>query len=758
MTIVMLGSGFDARASVPTGDLQPAVLDVSINGTQAGEGILLRASDGTIFAPAALLEQLRLAVRPSRTVTHEGETYYALSDLEGLSVTLDDATQRLTIMAAPTLMAPSRLALAQALGGPMTPSATGGFLNYDIFGERSGGATSLHGAFDLGLFTSHGAGGTSFIGSLSRDQRRLTRLDSSWTIDDPARMRSLRLGDGISRGGIGGAPVRFGGVQFGRNFAVQPGFVTLPMPSIGGSAALPSTVDVYVNGTLRGRSDVPAGPFRITDVPPLTGAGELRLVVRDALGRETIVTQPTYAATAILRQGLHDYSYEFGLLRENYTLRSHDYGDLFASTTHRYGVTDWLTADLHVEGTRERQQAGLGAALLLSDLGLVNASVAVSRSEFGQGRMASFGFEHMGRAFSLGARAELTSPDYANVGMAPGRRAPARVVHAFAGVPLSFGSLSATYLLRDGRDERDAEMIGASASFRIGDLGTLNLTAQRSMAGKRNTHVGLFFAMPLGRRTSGSLSMQHSNGRLQTTAAIQKNLPVGAGFGYAASVSRGTADRIDGRVAYQSDIGTYQLEVARLNGQTGVRAGMAGGLGLVGDQPIAARKLTQSFATVKVGDVAGVRVYADHQLVGRTNKNGIAVLPRLRPYEPNRISIETADLPMDVELAQAEQNVRPYGRSGVALRFDAVRIRSAMMTIKLPDGSPLPAGAALWVNGGTEPFVSAPGGDVYLSRLGAQNSVRATWGNGKRCTFSFALPANSAPQAELGQIQCKLEQ
>src|SRR3546814_6682631 len=67
-----------------------------------------------------------------------------------------------------------------------------------------------------------------------------TRLDSSWTVDDRDRMRSLSVGDSITRGGIGGLPLRYGGIRFGRNFEVQPGFVTLPMPSLNGSAALPS--------------------------------------------------------------------------------------------------------------------------------------------------------------------------------------------------------------------------------------------------------------------------------------------------------------------------------------------------------------------------------------------------------------------------------------------------------------------------------------------------------------------------------------
>src|SRR3546814_10276730 len=94
-------------------------------------------------------------------------------------------------------------------------------------------------------------------------------------------MRSLSVGDSITRGGIGGLPLRYGGIRFGRNFEVQPGFVTLPMPSLNGSAPLPSVVDIYVNDALVGSLDLKPGPFQVVDAPIVSGNGEVNLVVRD---------------------------------------------------------------------------------------------------------------------------------------------------------------------------------------------------------------------------------------------------------------------------------------------------------------------------------------------------------------------------------------------------------------------------------------------------------------------------------------------
>jgi outer membrane usher protein len=48
------------------------------------------------------------------------------------------------------------------------------------------------------------------------------RLDTTWTLDLPDRLSTLRVGDAISTAGAWGQSMRFGGVQFGTNFATQP--------------------------------------------------------------------------------------------------------------------------------------------------------------------------------------------------------------------------------------------------------------------------------------------------------------------------------------------------------------------------------------------------------------------------------------------------------------------------------------------------------------------------------------------------------
>ena len=148
-----------------------------------------------------------------------------------------------------------------------------------------------------------GVGSSNFVANWSDNHADVVRLDSNWTIDDPVRMRSLRFGDSISRSGVGGLALRFGGIQLARNFAVQPDFVTIPLPSLRGSAAVPSVVDIYVNEALRGSREVPAGPVDLTGLPIVSGNGDVQLVVRDLLGRQTLYNQPYFWPRECLHRG-----------------------------------------------------------------------------------------------------------------------------------------------------------------------------------------------------------------------------------------------------------------------------------------------------------------------------------------------------------------------------------------------------------------------------------------------------------------------
>jgi outer membrane usher protein len=198
----------------------------------------------------------------------------------------------------------------------------------------------------------------------------------------------------------------------------------------------------------------------------------------------------------------------------------------------------------------------------------------------------------------------------------------------------------------------------------------------------------------------------------------------------------------------------YEAEVSRAGGETGVRLGASGTIGVMDGGAFVARRLDQSFAQVRVDGVEGVRVYANNQLVGTTNKAGMVLVPRLQPYEPNAIRIDPADVPIEFELSDMERLVTPAARSGVVVRFGARRVTGGLVRIALENGSALPAGAALKRIGSADEFVVAPGGEAFLTGLEPANLFEASW-NGGRCLFQLPYRQGQDAQPLLGTFTCR---
>ncbi len=208
--------------------------------------------------------------------------------------------------------------------------ALGGFVNYGLLGTHDTAGNIGSASIELGAFNSFGAINSTGVAVAGEGQHKYTRLDTTWTYPMPERLTTVRAGDIVSRPGAWGRSLRYGGVQYGTDFTLQPNLVLLPGQAIAGAAAVPSTVDVFVNNALVAQQQVRPGPFSIGNVPPITGTGDLTLVVRDELGREQVISRPFYASASLLRAGLSDFTYEAGYLRENYGVSSDDYGPWFA--------------------------------------------------------------------------------------------------------------------------------------------------------------------------------------------------------------------------------------------------------------------------------------------------------------------------------------------------------------------------------------------------------------------------------------------
>ena len=441
-----------ALAEDPAHDADEVFMAVLINGQTQGTVVILR-SDGRLFAGAQDLRRWRLRLPNNAPLTHYGEDFFALDVLAGLSYKFDESSQALTVQAPPSLFDATRLKGTVTNFSAPTPASLGGFLNYDVSANPAQGRTTTSGLLELGGFAGWGAGQTHILARDLGGHVNVIRLDTTWTLDQPMQLASLRFGDAISGTSSWGGAVRFGGVQWATNFSTQPGFTSFPLPGMSGEAALPSTVELYVDNALRMSREVPSGPFSVQDLPVRTGQGDARLVVRDILGREQVIIMPFYATPRLLQQGLQDYSYELGFVRRNFGTDSNNYGRALAVGTHRLGITEQFTGEIHGELLGHQQTLGLGGVLMLPAAGVLSGSFAASHSDRGVGGLLELGFQRQGRYFSFGAKTQLASQRFAKLGLQPEELAPRHISRVFVDLATSdHGSFTANYTEQAFRD------------------------------------------------------------------------------------------------------------------------------------------------------------------------------------------------------------------------------------------------------------------------------------------------------------------
>ncbi len=712
------------------------------------------------YVTAEIFEQLRIELPSGSVREFQGNRYYPLDGHLGSEYQVDDGRQAIALSVPTQHLIATRV---RQVGRPEiepTVSGLGGFANYDVLGEYFSEADDyvLGGAFEVGLYAGGVVATSNHVVRDATDDAEHVRLDSTVVRDLPDERLTLRLGDSISRGGQWGRPVRFGGLQFGTNFATQPYFVTFPTAVLSGDAALPSSVDLLVNDSQRFSADLPAGPFTIENVPLVTGAGEVTAVVRDVLGRETVISQPYYASPSLLREGLHDYSFELGTQRERFGSDSYSYDDQpFSSATYRYGFSDNLTAEAHAEVHPDRGALGLSATTPLGSFGVLTGSVAGSQEKDGGGGLFQIGFERVSRGVSMSASGRLATGDYEDLGVDDNLRSPEAETRLQLGFPLGgWGNLSSSHTFQAFEDEEDTHIVSTSYTVGISGVGRLGLTALSTFGSNEDTLVALNLTVPLGVRSSASATLQASRDdkELLKVASAQTTAPLEGGFGARAEVSDNGFTRARGELSYTSRIGVASAAVSQIDGDTGARLNAVGGMAFADGDMFLSRRLDNSFAVASVPDQPDVRVYYENQLIGTTDSDGQLLIHNLRPYEANKVSIEPLDLPFDAQIERTTMTVAPYFRSGVTVEFPVGSSRTVLLSVYMEDGTPALPGALVALEGSSERFPVGLDGEVQL--WGAQQGARIVVDTGSGlCDFvlDVELPDEQIPH--LGAFTCR---
>jgi outer membrane usher protein len=745
---------FSARLSA---EQQPAMLDVSINGVAHGQALVVMDS-GEVWIDAASLTEAGVTLPRGERRPWKDVTLVRLGSLAPrITYELDEdgLALRLTVQAALLKGARIDLTSNRPLGVEYRHN-TSAFLNYGTSLLSVGASSlSLEGGVSAGraLVTS-----TMFGDTTGTFRRGLTSL----TFDDRHHLTRYIAGDSVASTGALGGTVLLAGVTVSRDFSLDPYFVRFPTLDLSGAVMTPSRLEVYVNNQLVRVEQLPPGVYQLDHLPLPVGAGDTRVVVRDAFGGEQSFSSSFYISQGVLGRGVQQFSYATGAERLDQFDSSWSYGRAVATGLHRIGLSDSLTVGGRFEAGSDISSGGPMATLRLGRFGDVEGIGAVSHSADGAGYAASLAYEYTSRAFGLSAAARNYSDSYATLSTKYLLQRPRLDTSAAVTTRvLSRATLGATWQSLEYYSAPAAKRGAATASIMLNRRYSLFVSANRTLAiGRWYTGGFAGLGVTLGARQMVNVSAEQTDGQVRQSADLQRTLPMGTGLGYRFQANTGTspAPDFDAELRAQTPFGKYDLRQTMVDGRASSIADASGGIVLIGGGLHFTRPVEDGFALVQVPDVGGVRTYVSNQEVGRTDRHGNLVVPNLLAYYGNRVSINDADVPMDRDLPRDAMLLAPPFRGGAIARFQAPRPwRVSGRFVVLRDQAVVtPANWALKVTTPAGPIASGLGGDgaFYLEGLAPGDYPAAISGDGLECRVTLGVPTSDRPVIEVGVTTC----
>ncbi|WP_248764844.1 fimbria/pilus outer membrane usher protein [Pseudomonas protegens] len=760
-------------AEMPAGELPPPpsslesmadaqlFLELVINQMNTGKVVAVEQRSGRLFLPAQTLHETGIKLPEGLGAEVD------LDSLPGLHSDYDSQGQRLLLEVPPDWLPEQFIGSRQAY--PRTPalSSFGGLLNYDLYlNDTDDGGTYLAAWNEVRLFDSWGTlsntgqyrqtlsgGGNS---SLNNGYRR---YDTTWRFSDDERLLTYEAGDLISGALPWSNSVRLGGVQLSRDFSVRPDLVTYPLPQFAGEAAVPSSVDLFINGYKSSSADLQPGPYTLTNIPFINGAGEAVVVTTDALGRQVSTTVPFYVTSTLLQKGLTDFSVAAGTLRRDYTLRDFGYGPGATSGSLRYGLSDSLTLEGHAEASDSLTLGGVGGNLRLGQFGVLNTAVSQSRFDGDGGQQLSLGYQYSSQRYSVAYQRVQRRDQYADLTVvdSPYTSLSQRSEQLTLSLNLErFGSLGAGYFDVRAADSTRTRLLNLTWSKPLWHNSSFYLSANREI-GDSHWAMQAQLVIPFDLHGSLSLSNERSKtGENRQRVNFSRSVPIEGGVGY--NLGYATGSGADYR---QADV-TWRLQSVRL--QAGVYgtsdaetrwADASGSLVWMDRQVFAANQIDDAFVVVSTDGYKDIPVRYENQLVGQTDKNGHLLVPWSSAYYRGKYEIDPLNLPANVQSPNVEQRVAVRRGSGYLLEFPLTRIIAASVVLVDAQQRELPLGSNVTHEQSGARTVVGWDGLVYLENLAAQNTLHVELADGKTCQAQFDIDMQQQQVPLIGPLVCQ---
>lgn len=751
--------------------MEHVIFGVMLNTEEKGEFFAYLTSDGDYLLSKDDLRSIGFEDPAGKITEIQGRPYISLRSMEGVSFAFNEKTLSLEITAIPNLLQKQTVDFRPVRRTDVYyPKDTSAFFNYGLnyTGDGLLNKRSFTGTTQLGAR----AGDFLFLNDSmytnDENSERFVRLSTNMIYESRLNLNRGVLGDIYASSGYLGSAVNMGGISFSRNFNIDPYFIRQPMVDYTGFATLPSEVKVSIDGTQVKSDKISPGRFDLKNILSFSGTHDLEITIKDAFGREQTLYYPFYTTDILLKKGLHEFSYNAGFLRKDYGVKSNDYGRFAGSFFHNYGITDSLTVGVRGEGLSDFANMGPQVSFLIKNYGVLSLSAGASfGSSNSSGYAGSLSYTYQQNKINLRLLFNSYSRDYSTITTQPTDDKTRYELGAGIGYGTkTLGSISFDFARISKYTGQDRESYTLYYSRNLTKDLNAYLSINHTQENGSNTRFTLNMVYYPWKNTLLSLNVQKDDNGDSQTLQIQKNAPVGEGYGYRASVSRSntTEGEINSINPYFQYNGRYGIYSAEFIGNYPNKGGTdetfslnaSGGIAYVGRTVAFGRPVNDSYGIVEVGDLKGVAVYHNNQLIGRTDSSGKVFIPDMTSYIDNYVTIEDKDIPVEYSLEKVTRNVSPPYRSGSYLPFSTIKVQAFIGRMEIKENgktAPLELKEAkLSVNGKEVDFVTARGGEFYLENIPPGHYKGSLQDMDKIRQFDIMIPRSNESIVNIGSI------
>jgi outer membrane usher protein len=433
---------------------------------------------------------------------------------------------------------------------------------------------------------------------------------------------------------------------------------------------------------------------------------------------------------------------------------------------------DWLTLEGHAEAVAGLYNGGAGLLARTGDFGVLSAAASASTYQGQNGLQTYLAFETKLWGVSLNLSSTRTYMNYNDIAsvtapvvnvlaayniQSTAISAPARAIDRIsAGFTLpDLSSLGLSFVHLEPASGAASNLVSVAWSRSFYFQSQLFATSFADLSDRRNYGIFGGISIPIG--AGSSVSTGATSSRSGTSLTTDASRPLAAQTGsYGARVRDS-----EGAVPYRSAAASYRASAATVEAgveqsQGNVVRGMGqvdGAVAAMGGSVFFSNRIDDAFAVVDTG-TPGVPVFHENRPVGETNSRGQLLVPNLRAYGSNKISIDPKGLPVNAEVETVEGVVAPADRSGVVVKFATKSdVQAAVVILVGPNGKPLPVGAKGKLDGGDGDFVVGYDGRAFVKELKSGNNVTVTLDKSE-CHAAFDYAASADSQVVIGPVSC----